>query len=63
MIVTIKVPARGSREAFMFAVSVEGEYIISAPRGAEWMVGWHADPFRKFCRAVGWSAVIPRRRA
>lgn len=60
MVVTIRVPPRAGCAAFSFAIVVEADRVVSAPRGATWMVGWPGASVRKFCQDVQWQAMVPK---
>jgi hypothetical protein len=53
--VTLHAPQLGGREAFTVDVLVAGDRVTEA-EAMPFIVGWHADSLRKFCKSVGWAA-------
>jgi hypothetical protein len=56
MIVTIRAPTKGNRNAFEAEVEVENDMVIKATHGLGFMLGWRSQTVREFCRSQGWAA-------
>ena len=60
VVVTLRAPTRGSRQGFDAGVVIENDTVIRAAPIVKFMRGWSADQLRRYCREVGWEALVSK---